>query len=117
MTDRLTPTLPLEAPTANNQPTTTPASPRYISRGPVRPGTILSSTPRQRDSFDRIVEYLRRLARERFYGVCAISLRDGAVELVRTEQTLKLGDIPTTATPGYTAIALGTTTVVDGGSR
>jgi hypothetical protein len=102
---------PLATPTANNQQTT-PVSPRYISRGPIRPGTVLS-TPR-RDAFDRITIYLRRLAKENFFGNVAITLRDGEVQVVRTEQTLKLSEIPTTATPGDTATALGATTAVEG---
>jgi hypothetical protein len=115
--DRSTSPSPTPTPhtSANYQLTT--HSPRYVA-GPVRPGTILTaSRHRDRDGFDRILDYLRRLARERFYGACTITLRDGAVELVRTEQTLKLSEISTTTTPGEAATALGTTTTVLGGGR
>jgi hypothetical protein len=112
--DRSTSLTPTPAATALvTKPPTTCPTPRRIASGPVRPGTILS--PQHRDSFDRITAYLRRLAREKFYGTCAITLRNGDVEVVRTEQTLKVTEIPTTATPGDTAVALGTTTAVGGG--
>jgi hypothetical protein len=39
------------------------------------------------------------------------------VELLRTEQTLKLAEIPTAASPADTAAALGTMTAVEGGAR
>lgn len=116
MAERLTST-PLVAPTANNSSTTQSSTPRYISRGPVKPGTILQATPRHRDAVDKVTAYLRRLAKERFFGNVAITLRDGEVQVVRTEQTLKLSEIPTTATPGDTATTLGTTTAVGGGAR
>lgn len=109
--DRSTSTTPaITSPVTNN--TTTPPSPGRIASGPVRPGTILSTM--RLDSFDRITAYLRRLAKERFFGTCAISFRNGDVELVRTEQTLKLSEIPATAAPGEAATALGTTTAVGG---
>jgi len=78
-----------------------------------RPGTILSSV--RRDPFERITMYLRRLAKEQFYGIVSVTLRDGAVQVVRTEQTLRLSDIPNTPTPGDTATVLGTTTATTGG--
>jgi hypothetical protein len=109
MADRFTST-PSVTPAANNQPTT-----KSSNCGPVRPGTILSSV-RNQDAFDRITAYLRRLGRERFFGNVAVTLRDGEVQVVRTEQTLKLSEIPTTATPTETAAALGITTAVAGGA-
>jgi len=81
----------------------------------VRPGTILSTV--RRDPFERITMYLRRLSKEQFYGIVSIILRDGAVQIVRTEQTLKLSDIPHSPTPGDTAAALGTTTATMGGAQ
>ena len=116
MSDRFTFT-PLVPPTANQSTTTSSARPVSTQhRGPIQPGTILSSTTR-RDSFDRISAYLRRLAKERFFGNVAITLRDGEVQVLRTEQTLKLSEVPTTATPGDNVVTLGTTTAVEGGAR
>jgi uncharacterized membrane protein len=98
-----------EVPATTKKPCTVAQPPTPAE---IRPGTILS--PARRDPFERIAAYLRRLAKERFYGIVSVTLRDGVVQVVRTDQTLKLSDIPTTATPGDTATALGTTTATGG---
>lgn len=60
---------------------------------PIRPGTILTA----RDPFAEVLAFLRRLANEKFYGTCSVCFRDGEIQTVRTEQTIKLGLLAGTA--------------------
>ena len=76
-----------------------------------------SQTKSERSPDARIAAYLRRLAQDEFYGTVTIQFRAGRIEVVRTEQSLKLVDVPAAPAPGVAAIALGTTTaaeVIDG---
>jgi hypothetical protein len=69
---------------------------RYANRphrtdAPIRPGTILTT----RDPFAEVLAFMRRLANEKFYGVCSVCFRDGEIQTVRTEQTIRLGALAT----------------------
>jgi hypothetical protein len=69
---------------------------RYADRphrtdAPIRPGTILTT----RDPFAEVLAFMRRLANEKFYGVCSVCFRDGEIQTVRTEQTIRLGALAT----------------------
>jgi hypothetical protein len=94
------------------------------SATPRRSGTILAAAlamptgaaPARHPS-DRIAAYLRRLMQDHFFGNVTITIRDGRIEVIRTDQSLKLVGVPNTPAPGVTATALGATTAVDGGIR
>jgi hypothetical protein len=74
--------------------TTDPLPSRYIDpRGSTRPGTILTPSTAARDPFARLLGYLRKLGRERFYGDVRISFRDGEINVLHVEQTIKPGDL------------------------
>ena len=84
-----------------------------------RPGTILSAalampTIPPRHPSARIADYLRRLMQDHFYGKVTVTLRDGRIEVIRTEQSLKLVDVQNA--PGVTTTVLEPTAAVDGGN-
>jgi hypothetical protein len=67
---------------------------RYVTdprgSGCVRPGTILTT----RDPFAEVMTFLRRLSKEKFYGTCSVIFREGQIEIIRTEQTIRVGSLP-----------------------
>ena len=69
---------------------------RYIDPprdGAPRPGTILTPPTGARDPFARLLGYLRRLGRAHFFGDVRISFRDGEINVLHVEQTIKPGDL------------------------
>ncbi len=67
-----------------------------LSPGTVPSAALALPTQPARHPSDRVAGYLRRLMQDHFYGKITLTLRDGRIEVVRTEQSLKLVDVPDT---------------------
>jgi hypothetical protein len=52
-----------------------------------------SPRPPAADEVARVERFLRRLARERFYGSIVVSMQGGRVTVVKTEQAMKIDEL------------------------